>query len=197
MQIPCGGTALYGVVTPHHPLYGMALVCARHAKRKYYFLYGPERCPQDFPSDKLPNLAQICIQGAGGRPVIEEGKVQSNAQNIQRSRAKKAALKTTMLNSYAQLLEEKQQLALLVESHDLRYQELTEECTAAKMDCQILQGRLEESQAKQTEASNNWVRLYDHAQQLTQLCASQKVKLDEQQNEVIVLKQRLLEFGSF
>ena len=39
--------------------------------------------------------------------MIEEGKVQSNAQNIQRSRAKKAALKTTMLNSYAQLLEEK------------------------------------------------------------------------------------------
>ena len=32
-----------------------------------------------------------------------------------------------MLDSYAQLLEENQQLALLVKSHDFQYRELTEE----------------------------------------------------------------------
>ena len=96
LQSPCKGSALFGVVNPPHPLYGARLFCERHSRRKYYQLYGDQRCPPDF-SHKCPNLAQVCIQGAGGRPVIEEGKVQTNAQHMKRSRSKKKQCRTRLM----------------------------------------------------------------------------------------------------
>ena len=32
LQVPCNGTALFGVVTPDHPLFGVGLVCELHSR---------------------------------------------------------------------------------------------------------------------------------------------------------------------
>ena len=78
----------------------MALVCKKHSSHKYYQLYGSNRCPEGFlQAAKRPNLGQVCIQGGGGRPVMEEGMVQSNAQNMKRSRAKADEVKVKLVQS--------------------------------------------------------------------------------------------------
>ena len=74
LQIPCGGVALYGVVTPHHPL---------------QVWYGPKVCTTLFKALGSTILCVVLkdahrIFQVGGQPVIEEGKVQTNAQYIQR-----------------------------------------------------------------------------------------------------------------
>ena len=63
------------------------------------------------------NLGQVCIQGGGGRPFIEEGKVQSNAQNMKRSRVKADEVKVKLVQSYTQLVQEKDELSLRAESN--------------------------------------------------------------------------------
>ena len=89
LQSPCNGTALFGIVTQNHPLFALPIVCENHSKRRYYHIYGRVRCPDVYTETKLPNLAQLCIQGSGGRPQLVEGKIQTNTENVKRARLKK------------------------------------------------------------------------------------------------------------
>ena len=42
LRIPCKGSALWGVVTPNHPMYGVPVVCEHHARHKFFFSVWPE-----------------------------------------------------------------------------------------------------------------------------------------------------------
>ena len=140
LQVSCGGTALFGVVTPNHPLYGLPLVCERHKARKFYHIYGPERCPGVYVPTKLPNMKQLCIQGSGGRPKLVEGKVQSNAETLKRTREKKMKKESDLLNSYSQLLEEKEQISMLLDTQQFINSGLQDDIANAQQQYQALFG---------------------------------------------------------
>ena len=123
----CGGSALYGVVNSEHPLYSQPLVCAKHSTRKYYHIYGPDKCPEVYSSTKVPNLAQIRVQGTGSRPPKEAGSVQSNKDAMRCSREKQIKAKDQLLKSYSDLLQEKDELSILVQSQQESVMKLQEE----------------------------------------------------------------------
>ena len=109
LQSPCNGTALFGIVTQNHPLFALPIVCENHSKRRFYHIYGRVRCPDVYSETKLPNLAQLCIQGSGGRPQLVEGKVQTNTETVKRARHKKQEKYTELLQSCTLLLHQKDQ----------------------------------------------------------------------------------------
>ena len=167
LSVSCGGVALNGVVTENHPLYGIPLVCDKHKARKYFHIYWRQTCPQDFVFTKLPNFARLCIQGKGGRPQLEEGKVQSNAATVNRSREKKQKKEAKLLTSYGQVLQEKNDLSSLCNNQ------------------QLLNGALQEDYQN---LQQQYQQLYSHAQKLAEDKDSLLATLTEKDQEIFDLQ---------
>ena len=204
LKIGCSGSALFGVVTPGHPLFGVPLVCANHKARRFYQFYGPIKCQPGFVSNQTPNLGQVCVQGGGGRPVLQEGKVQSNAQNIKRSRAKATHVKAKLVQSYEELCVEKMQLSLQVESNALQYETLKQERDVLLQNCDflmqqnnLLQEQVKEIEKKRGELYTNCVQLYQNQQELTQQRDQQAVLLAAKDKEIQTLHDALRQARGF
>ena len=138
LQVPCNGTALFGIVTPNHPLFGVGLVCETHSRRKYFHIYGPQKCPEHYLPTKLPNLARLFCQGSGGRPQLEEGKRQTNAATMKRAHAKQQSAHGEVLKTCGELIEQKDELWLLLESEQHNSRLLVEECDRLRQECASL-----------------------------------------------------------
>ena len=107
----------------------------------------------------------------------------------------KAAMQSSVLTSYAQLMEEKNQLCLLVESYDLQFQGLKVERDALEARCQNLQVELQVSEGKNAETYGQLVLVFENANQLQQVYAAQTVELEEKKREIAALKNRTSRLG--
>ena len=96
---------------------------------------------------------------------MEEGKVQGNAATIKRSRAKKRKVTDEVLNSYSELVQQKDELSLLVETQQFQNSNL---------------------QQQLQNATQQYSQLHREA---TAVIANLKVELAQKTNKIAFLQQ--------
>jgi len=179
-------------VTPGHPLYGIPLVCEHHSKRKFYRFYGPTRCPPNYElAKKCPNIGQILLQGTGGRPVVEEGKVQTNAGSVKRCRQKKADIHESLLESFEQIAHEKTGLQVLCESNSQKLQALQDDRDALLRDNWALHAKVEELSKQNSDLFQQCFTLNKNFTDLQSVCDKQTQQISEKDEAILYLHHQL------
>ena len=204
LKFACNGSGLYGVVTPDHVLYGQPLVCERHMRRNYFHIYGPAKFPDIYVKGKLPNIGQVCKHGRGGRPVLEEGETQTNAENVKRSRTKHAKVQATIMNSYEQLCVHKNELALLVDANQLTIQSLEEEreqlsaqATFWHQQSEMYQSAWEDAKQQNQDLFQKYTELLTHAKGTSETNDTLKLELVGKDAQIFALQEELKQLRGF
>ena len=153
---------------------------------------------------KLPNIGQVCKQGRGGRPVLEEGKTQSNAENVKRSRTKHAKVQATIMNSYEQLCVQKNELALLVDANQLTIQSLEEEreqlsaqATFWQQESGMYQSAWEDAKQRNQDLFQKYTELLTHAKGTSETNDKLKLELIGKDAQIFALQEELKQLQGF
>ena len=185
----CNGSALFGVVTVGHPLYGLPLVCEKHSRKRFYQLYGPPKCVGTtyHNSRSIPKIQQVCIQGGGGRPLLEEGKTQCNKQIVKRFRAKQAEVKEKLLQSYEEVCQEKAQVTGELDSLAMERNALSDEMVKVRAD-------LEECSKQKAELYQQCLMWFNETVVLRETVQAQNNQIAQQHAEIAAMRAELAQF---